>query len=94
MSLNIKLNDDYKITSDPMNFILEKRGVAGKKSKTPGKTTCKNVGFYQKLSHALEGFLKHEVLASDVDSLLELAFLLRTIQADIQVVREAFEVKA
>ena len=31
--MNIRINNDYRLTSDAMNFILEKRGIKGEKAK-------------------------------------------------------------
>ena len=91
MAIKINLNKDFRITSDPLNYILEKRGVKGEDAKNPGEEVWKPVGFYTSLSNTLEGYQKHKVRASDVDSLKGLFGLLVSIQSDIQVVRDAFK---
>ena len=93
MSININLNPEWRVTSDPMNYILEQKHVRGEDAKSPGEISWKQLSFPGTLSQALEGYQKHRTLTSDVDSLKGLFGLLVAIQADIQVVRDAFSDK-
>ena len=64
----IHLAGDYYLSADSKNFILNVKKIRGEKSKTPGKVVYKEIGFYGKLLHLLDGLAKHmalDLLTSD-----------------------------
>ena len=70
--MNVKVTDSYRITSDPHNFILERRIQNAK----GGKRKWKQVEFYTKLDYALSSVREHllrESSAGDVSTLLKAA---------------------
>lgn len=56
----IKINEQFKVTRDPYNFILNKvKTVKDEKSKNYGKEIITGQWYYGKLEAALLGFVDH-----------------------------------
>ena len=87
--MRIQINEDWRITSDPQNFILEMRRVKGEESKTPGQEYYTAEGFYTNIDNALQGLVRRKVLESDCDTFESLNALLRQLDGSIQGVKEA-----
>jgi hypothetical protein len=68
--MNIQVTDNYRITSDQHNFILERRI----ENKEGGKRKWKQIEFYTKLDYVFAAIREHllrESSAKDVSALLE-----------------------
>ena len=91
--MKIQINEDWRITSDPQNFILEMRRVKGTESKTPGEEYYTAEGFYTNLDNALQGLVRRSVLDSDCDSLESLNALLRQLDGTIRSVQESLDAR-
>lgn len=63
--MNIKINDDYAITSDEHNVLLKRRIIRGGKSKNPGQEHYTVIGYYSKLEHALIRLIDDKIFSSD-----------------------------
>ena len=42
--MQVEINDNYRISTDPHNYILETKRIAGEKSAEPGKVMWDAVG--------------------------------------------------
>jgi HPt (histidine-containing phosphotransfer) domain-containing protein len=69
----LKINDDYRITTDDKCITLEKRRVIKEatKSKTlkAGDEVFDAVGFYGEFEHAYKAMLKHGILSNDLEGI-------------------------
>ena len=63
MSLNIDLVDDYVLTSDRYNFILNQRKIV-EKGDNKGQEYLDIVGFYPTIIGALQGLVTKKLRAS------------------------------
>jgi hypothetical protein len=91
--MRIQINEDWRITSDPQNFILEMKRIRGKESKTPGDEYYTAEGFYTNLDNALQGLVRRSVLESDCDSFESLNALLRQLDGSIRDVQECLDAR-
>lgn len=87
--MNIQINKDWRITSDPQNFILEQRRVKGKESKKAGEEFYTSEGFYTTFDAALSGLVRRKLLDSPCESLEAVKSLLQALRTDIQAVKGA-----
>jgi len=67
---------DYKIISEPKQFIVYHVTTLSEKSKTPGVATDNFVGYYSTLTSALQCLPSRMLMRSDATSLREVADLL------------------
>jgi hypothetical protein len=89
--MNIELTKEWRIDTDPMNFMLQTRRVV-QNGKTKGDVVWDTVGFYGNLDHALEAFLKHSMLRSDITGIDELKSLLASVRSIVDGVRKGLAV--
>lgn len=89
--INIKINDDYKITSDKYNFILQKKRVItdntkGRKANPEniGKVVWVDEGYYSDIKHLLKNYASKEMLNSEAKSIQELFDILKDIEKTIE----------
>lgn len=69
--MNIDLDNNYKITSDSLNVMLQERKIA-EKGKEAGKEYWQTVGYYSNVQDCLERYLHENINKSDATSILEL----------------------
>jgi hypothetical protein len=81
--IDIKIDDNYKITSDEMQFVLQKKNVVkddgkGKKPKiiNIGKEVWYTIGYYRDIKSVLKAYVKENVLRSDCKTFEEVFELL------------------
>ncbi len=85
MSKELKIDlGQYVVTADKHNFILNKKGVAGKDAKEPGKATLTAIGFYGCMSHLCTELVRLELRESDARALSHLIMVLRECEEIIQ----------
>ena len=91
--MNIRINQDWKLTTDPRNFIIEKRRIAQTDTdkQKKGDELWVQIAYYAKLDLALQGLVKHYLLDSTATTLEELRTCLRSIQDDIEAIRTEVE---
>lgn len=67
----LKINDDYRITTDSMNIMLEKKKVIENNTKTHkiGDVVWNIIGYYSEFEHAYNAAIKHGILTSDLKGL-------------------------
>ena len=69
--MEIQITDDYVMTSDPHNFILNEVGV-GKTGKNIGKEWLKPVGFYSCISDLCDGLVNKVLRSSNAETIGDL----------------------
>lgn len=75
MSLRINIGENYLITSDSMNVVLNQ-----KYTKENGEIDFKAVGFYPTVEAAANGLLRKEILIGDAENLGELVGMINGIK--------------
>ena len=91
--MNIRINKDWRLTTDARNFIIEKCRIAQTDSKEhkKGDEVWTQVAFYAKLDRALEGLVKYSLLDCDAKTFDEVKSCLRAIHEDIEAIRGQIE---
>ena len=91
--MDIRVNKNWKLTTDPRNFIIEKRRVAQTDTdkQKKGDELWVQIAYYAKLDLALQGLVKHSMLDCDATTLQELRTCLRSIQDDIEAIKAEVE---
>ena len=87
MSIKIKITDKYTITSDASNFILNETGIY-ESGKDKGDAFIRPIKFYPSLSGLAQGFVKHETLHSQANSIKWLYADVRRAIAEIKAALE------
>ncbi|MGQ5876937.1 DUF5405 family protein [Serratia sp. IR-2025] len=72
MSIHIKIDDRFVITSDPHQFVLNQRQI-GKTGKTAGEERLVPLAYCPTISQLVNTLIHHHVRDSDVRSISELA---------------------
>lgn len=98
MPLNIRINENYRITSDNFNVILRKRKLVDPtkapnwqqrkaKGASPEITVkWEDVGYYPKIEQALEAVVDKTVLESDAETIPQLLNEISQIRRQINEV--------
>lgn len=84
----IEVGEDYRVTTDPLNWIVEERHVATAKSKTPGTVTWKPVAYCSSLYRAIEVLFAREVRRVDAEGLVAVLDAIEALEAKL-IVRAA-----
>lgn len=84
--MDININSDYRITSDPMNIILQKKKVTkeGGTAKVVGKGYWINIGYFPNLEQAFKRCVDYEIMSSDLEGVIEIKKHLSKIHKDIE----------
>lgn len=77
--MNIRLTDDYRITSDPLQYILQHRMVHQKTK----EEYWVNEGYYGSLETLFKGLVHHEIVSSDISSLPEIIHVVQGLISEI-----------
>lgn len=85
--MNIRIDNDYKLTSDDRNVILTKVSI-GQSGKSKGKEVETNIGYYGSIEHALNDYLRVKVNTSEAMSISELKAEIREVKKTIERVME------
>lgn len=80
--MNIKLDDNYKVTADSKQYTLQKTSVA-KSGDNEGKEVATSVGFYRTIAQALKSYKELSIRESDVTTIDEVLGLVRSIDTKI-----------
>ncbi|MEI2465170.1 hypothetical protein [Niallia taxi] len=82
--MEIEIGDKYKLTSDPMNVILEEKYEKKPKDGTlAGEVDYKRVGFYKDIPSAALGLFRREVNLSEASTMNELVDLIKLTENNI-----------
>ena len=88
--MNIKIDDNYRITGDSMQYILQERKerkeikIDPKTGKLEDKYYYVNVGYFGKIYYALQAFKELQIRNSDVTSIKELMKLIKELDFKIE----------
>lgn len=95
MTLNIQVSADYRITSDPMNFIVEKRHLVDP-SKSPNRAaleaagksmaireTWREAAYFGTLENAVKWTVNQRIRESDAGSMDEVLAEIKRIHGEI-----------
>lgn len=85
--MNIRIDKDYKLTSDERNVILTKISI-GQSGKSKGKEVESNVGYYGNIEHALNDYLRIKINTSQATSINELKAEIREVKQTIKNMME------
>jgi len=85
--MNIRIDNDYKLTSDERNVILTKISI-GQSGKNKGKEVESNVGYYGNIEHALNDYLRIKINTSQATSINELKAEIREVK---QIIKNMME---
>jgi len=85
--MNIRI-DDYEITSDSLQYILNERVVRGVKSKTPGEVYLHPIGYYTSLKRLLTALFDKKLRDSSSKTIKDLRV---DIVEATELVRKAVE---
>lgn len=85
--MNIRIDKDYKLTSDERNVILTKISI-GQSGKSKGKEVESNVGYYGTIEHALNDYLRIKINTSQATSINELKAEIREVKQTIKNMME------
>ena len=81
--MQVEINDNYRISTDPHNYILETKRIAGEKSAEPGKVMWDAVGFYSSFGGVINGCLSHGIENNDLRDVQEVKDYLDTLGSEI-----------
>lgn len=79
----IQLDEDFRMTSDPKNLVLEKRSVITNKEDETTREIWVNDGYYSSLNGLLNGYMKKSIMKSSAETLGELAEDIKRIEKNI-----------
>lgn len=80
--MNIQLDDNYRITADSKQYILQEIRVA-KEGKNAGEETYSTIGFYGKLSHLLKAYKEVSIRSSEATTMQEVLEIIKNIDKKI-----------
>jgi len=80
--MEIYIGDKYRITSDPLNIMLEQKTI-GKGEKNMGKVVWVNKGYYPNIETACLALLELRMNTSDARSIGELMQLVKDCSMSI-----------
>jgi hypothetical protein len=93
MSVEIKINDEFMVTSDDRNFILRERYFTDP-TKAPNfnpeehdatpKEKWRDIAYCKTLQHALEYYVDRSIKTSNCTSISQLRALIAELNAEIQ----------
>lgn len=77
--MEIKLNDDYRITDDPLQYILQRKMI----HKETGKEYWVNEGYYGSFEFLVRGLLNREIHGADIHTLQQIIDVLKASTEEI-----------
>lgn len=93
MAIDIRINSEYKLTSDAMNVILNKRYMSDpSRSKQPDAVSeekWKEIGYYPTIERALNDLVDKSVRSSEATTLSALHSEITLLRRDIDVLMKS-----
>lgn len=83
--INIKINEDYRVTSDPLNYMLQERYII-QSGKNKGEPAWKTLGYHTTLEQTLMHYLEYGVKNSNAENIVELSDTINNIKKEIREV--------
>ena len=81
--VSIKLNNDFVITSDAFQYILNKKEIY-QKGKNAGEVRLRALGYYATMEDLLVGYLQKRALESEAQNIKEYIKYFKSIQEEIK----------
>lgn len=81
--MTLQINDQWRIETDPMNYMIQKSRVA-KEGKKAGETVWDTIGYYPTLEMAYKGLLRLDLAESDLKGIVAITQHLYKIHLDIR----------
>lgn len=69
--MELKIGENYRITTDSLNFILEKQVEVKPKDK-PARMEWKQIGYYGNVAHIIDRVLNEELKANDITTVTDI----------------------
>lgn len=88
--MEIYINDDYLITSDSLNYMLQKRGIAEKGDKV-GSETFRTLGYYSTLESLFGDLINKHIRESKCKNFAEVIDEIKLLKRDIHRVLKPLE---
>ena len=94
--MNVRVNKEWRVTTDPRNFVIEKCRIASDDTKNhkKGDEIWMQIAFYAKLDLALQGLVKHSLLDCPATTFEEVKSCLQAIQIDIKAIKDVLAADA
>lgn len=84
--MQVQIDENYKISSDLNNFILQEKRVA-KQGKNEGKEHWVDIGYFSKLQTVLEYYIQRCLRTSEIDTLTKLSKRMDELEEIIKKVK-------
>jgi hypothetical protein len=82
--MDIQINDQFKLTSDPLNIVLEESYEKNRENESdPIERGWRKVGYYGSIESACLDILKRSINKSDSDTLYGLLKKIETVEENI-----------
>ena len=81
--MELKIDDNFKISSDSMQYILQQRKIVAEGDRK-GKEYYTNLGYYGKIYHALQDYKELQIRNSNVTTVEELMELIKNLNIKIE----------
>ena len=88
--MEIQIDDEYKLKTDKLNFMVGYNSVSSEDSKNPGETVFKPIGFWSTLEGALKGYKKYVLLNSEAIIPDEILGKLKEVDQNIENIASKF----
>ncbi len=80
--MNILLGDNYKLKSDSMNYILQRKNIV-QDGENKGKESWVNVGYFGRIEQLVNLLVDLEIKRSNVEELGDLIKVVREVENNI-----------
>lgn len=89
--MEIQVTENYKITTRPLNVVIEKRYEKQKEGKGTGEFGYKEDGFYPTFEQACVGVINKEIIGCDVTTVEDLKVFIQKAVMDIRKATKGVE---
>ena len=88
--MELKINDNYKITTDSMNYIMNEKQVV-KSGKKKGQVKWKSIGYYSSLESLFNNYFDVRLMKSNANGLSEVLKVCKEIKEEITTITDKFK---
>ena len=88
--MELKINDNYKITTDSMNYIMNEKQVV-KSGKKKGQVKWKSIGYYSSLESLFNNYFDVRLMKSNANGLSEVLEVCKEIKEEITTITDKFK---
>lgn len=82
--MNIQINEHFKLTSDPLNIVLEQSYQKKREDEyAPIEIDWRKIGYYSSFEKACKAILGKTINQSDADTLYELLNEIKKVESEI-----------